>query len=39
MEVVSKKAYGKYNKTPRLKAHELENLTGVLKFIEGEGLK
>jgi hypothetical protein len=38
--LVPKKKYGKYNKTPKLKAHQLENLTGVLNFIQKEeGLK
>lgn len=39
MEVVTGKSYGKYAKNPTVKAVQLENLTGALKFINAQGLK
>lgn len=39
MEILSGKSYGKYTKAPKIAAAQLENLTGVLKFITAQGLK
>jgi hypothetical protein len=39
LELISSKKLGKYNESPKIQMHELENITMALNFLTQEGLK